>query len=66
MPSFSLDEVTFKTSWVEFMQSLEDVLVMFRLPTLANEGAMDLVLFEGENEKVRLLSAALKISNKST
>lgn len=54
------------TSWGEFTHTIEDVLVMFRLPVFEDKGATDLVLFEAEERKVQLLNAALKIPNKST
>lgn len=45
---------TFLTSWGEFKSTLEEVLVMFRLPALAYKGETGLVLLGGEKEKVRL------------
>lgn len=40
--------------------------MMFRLPIIADEGTMGLVLLEEEERKAQLLNAALMVSNKST
>lgn len=39
---------------------------MFRLPILADEGAMVFGLGEREKEKLKILNATLRISSKST
>lgn len=57
---------TFITSWEEFTPTLEDILVMFHLPVLVDEGPMGLVMSKREKEKVRLLSAALKFQINSS
>lgn len=56
---------TFVNSCREFTPTLENVLVMLRLPIIADEGAMDLVLSKEEERKAQLLNAAFRVSNKS-
>lgn len=62
---WSVEMHTFFTSWKEFIPILKDVLVMFCLSLIADEGAMGLVLSKEEAERLQLLKAALKVSNKS-
>lgn len=59
-------ETTSVTSWGEFTPTLKDVSMMFRLPILGDDGAIGLALSDKEKAKVQLLSAALRLSKKST
>lgn len=61
---WSTEKHTFNTFWEELHQLWR--IVMFRLPILADEGAMVLGLGEREKEKLKILNATLRISSKST